>query len=691
MVETKYTNRLIDEKSPYLLQHAHNPVDWYPWSEEAFQKAKSENKLIFLSIGYSTCHWCHVMEKESFEHEEVAKAMNDVFVSIKVDREERPDIDSAYMTVSQMMTGSGGWPLNIIMTPDRVPVFALTYIPRESRRGMVGIIELSSQLKELWTQGKEEVERRAEEVLNSLKGISRGKSGDAVKQKTLDDMVAQLRRSYDNENGGFGTAPKFPSPQNLMFLLRIYRKTGEKDLLEMVNKTLHSMRMGGIYDHIGYGFHRYSTDTGWFLPHFEKMIYDQAFLMMVYTEAYQTTGNKLFRDVVYEISEFLGREMTSSEGAFFSAIDADSENEEGKFYTWRGSEIVQALGKEDAEVFLSVYNSDMAGNYIEEATGRNTGKNILYLNQPHEIEAKRANMEPDDLRQILERSREKLFKVRENRVRPHLDDKILTDMNGLMIAALSKAYRAFGDEAFLESARKAADFILEKLYRDGNLLHRYRDGESAIDGYLDDYAFLTFGLIELFLSSMEGKYLKMARALSEKCTELFSDKQEGGFFGSPAESDELPVRVKAAHDGAIPSGNSVQMVNMLRLGLILSDDSLRDRAIGVGNAFASDIERGAMYHCFMGIGINYALSKTYLVKLWEKSPLSAEAKELLQMSFYPNAETLVLDEKNADLLKLMDEPMAVGSEEGHSKIFVCTDNNCLPPVGSIEELKKIIG
>ncbi len=691
MGDSNYTNRLIDEKSPYLLQHAHNPVDWYPWSEEAFEKAKKENKLVFLSIGYSTCHWCHVMERESFENEYVAREMNDLFVSIKVDREERPDIDSAYMTVSQMMTGTGGWPLNIIMTPEKVPVFALTYIPRESRRGMVGIIELTRQLKELWTQGREELERRAEQVLNDLRGVTYGKKGEAVNRETVDKILEQLKGAFDKENGGFGNAPKFPSLQNLMFLMRMHRKTGDSELLDMVTKTLTSMRMGGIYDHIGYGFHRYSTDAGWFLPHFEKMIYDQAFMMMAYTEAYQLTGNKMFRDVVYEISDFLNREMMSSDGAFLSAIDADSENEEGKFYTWSAQELYQILGKEDGDIFLSVFNADMSGNYLDEATGRNTGKNILYLNNTLDNEAKRLGLAPEELKQILDRSREKLFEAREKRVRPHVDDKILTDMNGLMVAALSKAHRAFGEEAFLEQASKSADFVLDKLYDNGRLLHRYRDGESAINGYLDDYSFMTFGLIELFESTMDAKYLDAAINLVNTSKDLFYDTQEGGFFGSPKDGEELPVRMKEGHDGAIPSGNSVHMYNLLRLGTILSNDGFIEDGISVANAFATNIQKGPMFHGFMGIGIDYALSESYLVKTWDANSEYGKIREYAQKEFHPYAEPVLLQKENMKLAELLDEPISTGSEETHAQIQVCTGNNCLPPVNSLEELKKIIG
>ncbi|HKJ96495.1 MAG TPA: thioredoxin domain-containing protein, partial [Thermoplasmataceae archaeon] len=343
----EHTNRLINEKSPYLLQHAHNPVDWHPWSEEAFEKARKEDKPVFLSIGYSTCHWCHVMERESFEDEGVAKVLNEVFVCIKVDREERPDLDSTYMIVSQMMTGSGGWPLNIIMTPEKKPIFALTYIPKESRHGQMGLVELAKGINDLWKESRNDLETKADEVIGNMKKVVREQSGDIVNEETLNRVYDSLKANFDRDNGGFGVAPKFPSPHNLLFLMRHFKRHGESESLEMVEKTLLRMRMGGVYDQIGFGFHRYSTDSGWFLPHFEKMIYDQALLMLAYTDAFVLTGNDFYKHVSDEILEFVKREMLSPEGGVYTAIDADSENEEGKYYTWKWEEIMSALGNDD--------------------------------------------------------------------------------------------------------------------------------------------------------------------------------------------------------------------------------------------------------------------------------------------------------------------------------------------------------
>ena len=685
-----YTNNLINEKSPYLLQHAHNPVNWYPWGEEAFRKAKTENKLIFLSIGYSTCHWCHVMEKESFEDVEVARVMNDVFVSIKVDREERPDIDGAYMSVSQMMTGTGGWPLNIIMTPDKVPVFALTYIPKESRRGQIGIIELSGQLKELWTEGKDEVERRAQEVLSNLQRVTGKKAGKIVNQDTVDKVLAQMKESFDDINGGFGRSPKFPSPHNLMFLLRSYSINGDQEALNMVEKTLKSMRMGGIFDHIGFGFHRYSTDSGWFLPHFEKMLYDQAFLIMAYTEAFLATQDTFYRNVVYQIIEFVNRELRSEDGAFYSALDADSENEEGKYYTWHASEIVRVLGSEDAELFMQVYNVEMAGNYLDEATGRNTGKNILYMTESTDRIAANLGTDAASLEKKLEKSRKLLLEYRQQRVRPHLDDKILTDLNGMMIAALAKAHRAFNDPEFLEYAESACRFVIDRLYSNGHLLHRYRDGECAINGYLDDYSFFTFGLIELFLSTMNAEYLEMSLKMVKTLDEYFHDDENGAYFISPSDGEKLPIRMKEGHDGAIPSGNSTQMLNLLRLGLIKSNDELRTRGIEIADSFNSDILRGPMFHSFMAISIQLAITKPFLVKAWSGFNDINGLKRKLWNIFNPTVETLILDPKNNKLLSELGESEINESDDRLSKIFVCTGNSCLPPVDSLEEMERII-
>jgi uncharacterized protein YyaL (SSP411 family) len=681
---TEYTNRLINEKSPYLQQHAHNPVDWYPWGEEAFKEAKSRNRPIFLSIGYSTCHWCHVMERESFEHPQVADVLNRTFVCIKVDREERPDLDSTFMAVSQMMTGTGGWPLNIILTPDGVPVFALTYIPRESRGGQVGIIDLANQINELWTEGHEDVERRAQEVLSNLKNMNAHSPSGTLGNDVHEKVFRQMSEYFDSEYGGFGSSPKFPSPQNLMFLLRYHHRTGDKKALEMVTRTLSAMRNGGIFDHIGYGFHRYSTDPAWFLPHFEKMIYDQAYLMMAYTEAYQATGDHSYERVLGEIFTFLANEMMSSDGAFYSALDADSEGEEGKFYTWKASEIMAVLGQEDASIFMQVYNVDPAGNYLEEATGRSTGKNILHLTGSLDDEAERLGISTKELQERLSSMRVKLQEYRNRRVKPHRDEKILADMNGLMIAALAKAYRATGDSRFLEASSKCADFVTGRMMKNGRVFHRFKDGEAAIPGYLDDYAFLSYGLIELFLSTMNAAYLSMAVEMASTIQSHFEDSASGGYFFTADDSEKLLIRIKEGHDGSYPSGNSVQMLNLARLGSILSNDEYLSRAESTGRAFASDISRSPMYFSFMALAIDYLKGGSYLVKTSIHNPEMEKLKVKMWRGFYPDAELVMINQDDADFMRVLDEPVSAGSNKNGKEIMICTQMNCLPPSENVE-------
>ena len=460
--EMKHSNRLKDEKSPYLLQHADNPVDWYPWGEEAFEKARKENKPILLSIGYSTCHWCHVMEHESFEDEEVAELINETFVSIKVDREERPDIDNIYMTVCQMMSKAGcGWPLNIIMTPDKKPFFAATYIPKESRYGRMGMIEFVPKVKEAWEKDNENIMKSAETVTEAVKkatDVSQNVDGKNLTAKTLDTAYNQLLRNFDEENGGFGKSPKFPTPHNHLFLLRYWKRTGNEQALVMVEKTLQQMRLGGIYDHIGFGFHRYSTDPNWLLPHFEKMLYDQALLVMTYTEAYQATGKKVYENTAREILTYILRDMTSPEGGFYSAEDADSEGEEGKFYVWTEDELKETLDGKEAELIIRTYNTSKSGNFTEEASGHQTGSNILHLKQSLSDIAPSYEITKEEFSERIEKARVTLFKEREKRIHPYKDDKILTDWNGLMIAAFAMAGRTFNDPQYTEAAAKAAGF-----------------------------------------------------------------------------------------------------------------------------------------------------------------------------------------------------------------------------------------
>ncbi|MDX1587174.1 MAG: thioredoxin domain-containing protein, partial [Balneolaceae bacterium] len=459
MTHSSDQNRLADEKSPYLLQHADNPVNWYPWGEEAFTKAKEEDKPIFLSIGYATCHWCHVMAHESFEDEGVAEMMNRVFVNIKVDREERPDIDNTYMTVCQMLTGSGGWPLTIIMTPDKKPFYAATYIPKSGRYGRPGMRELIPRINGLWENDREKVHNSAEEIIQAFQKSNRQKPGEEVSTQLLDKAFQVYSKQYDEDHGGFGSSPKFPSPHNLMYLLRYWHRSKNERALKMVTDTLDAMRKGGLFDQVGYGFHRYSTDAEWLVPHYEKMLYDQAMLVMAYTEAWQATGNLRFKKTARHTIEYVLRDMQDSGGAFYSAEDADSEGEEGKFYIWSVDEIRETLPGPEAELAIEVFNLTEDGNYTDEASRQQTGKNILHYTKPIEELAEERDMPVEKLQNKLDDIRKQLYRKREQRERPLLDDKILTDWNGLMIAALAKSGRAFDEEKQIEAAEQAYAFI----------------------------------------------------------------------------------------------------------------------------------------------------------------------------------------------------------------------------------------
>ncbi|HSQ83581.1 MAG TPA: thioredoxin domain-containing protein, partial [Desulfobacterales bacterium] len=499
-----FPNRLVNEKSPYLLQHAHNPVDWHPWSERTFARAKEENKPIFLSIGYSTCHWCHVMEKESFEDEEVAGYLNDAFICIKVDREERPDIDAVYMAACQMLTGRGGWPLNLFLTPEKKPFFAATYLPKRSRFGHAGLIELCQQVKNIWLSQPDKVNESATSIADSLHQVFSFSSAEEPDESLLDLAYDQIRRVYDPQRGGFEPAPKFPSPHRLLFLLRHYHRTGEPKALEMVENTLTAMRLGGIWDHVGFGFHRYSTDKNWLLPHFEKMLYDQALIAMAYLESYQITKNPLYARTAEEIFTYVQRDMTSSGGAFFSAEDADSEGEEGKFYVWTVDEFRREINDDRTDMWERIFRLSPEGNFTDEATGQKTGANILHLTAPLDKWADKYGVNVEELEKDWKKIRNRLFHAREKRVHPLKDDKILTDWNGLMIAAFAFGARVMDKPQYAEVARKAVHFILSKMKdENGRLFHRFRDGELAIHAQATDYAFLIYGLISLYQATFD--------------------------------------------------------------------------------------------------------------------------------------------------------------------------------------------
>jgi hypothetical protein len=687
-------NRLIHEKSPYLLQHAYNPVDWYPWSPEAFEKAQRENRPIFLSIGYSTCHWCHVMEHESFEDPDVAKLMNETFVCIKVDREERPDIDDIYMTVCQMMTGSGGWPLTIFLTADQKPFFAATYIPKESRFGRLGMLELIPQVKALWMSQGEDVKRSAEEVTQALKKISVVSPVEELNESVLQAAYEQLARSFDEGHGGFGRAPKFPIPHHLTFLLRYWRRSGQKKALVMVEKTLQAMRLGGIYDHLGFGFHRYSTDAHWLTPHFEKMLYDQALLAMAYTEAYQATGKGEYERTAREILTYVLRDMTAPEGGFYSAEDADSEGEEGKFYLWFEEELRETLSREEAELLIRLFNVEAEGNFHDEATQRKTGRNILHLKQPLHKLARELSIDENQLLHRLDVARAKLFALRERRVRPHKDDKILTDWNGLMIAAFAKAAQAFDELHYAESAKRAADFVLrEMLDSDGRLLHRYREGDAAVPAFLDDYAFFIWGLLELYEATFEVCYLETALELNGVLLQHFWDEPQGGFFFTADDTAELLVRKKEGYDGAVPSGNSVAMLNLLRLARMTANSELEERAIHIARAFSSNLLRSPSSHTHMLCALDFALGPSQEVVI--AGDLQARDTQqmlrALRRAFIPHKVVLFRpSEMTPKITNLAEHTKGMTSRKGKATAYVCQNYQCRLPTTDTRQMLELL-
>jgi len=691
----KTMNQLQNEKSPYLLQHAENPVDWYPWGEEAFQKAKEEDKPIFLSIGYSTCHWCHVMAHESFEDPDVAKLLNEVFVSIKVDREERPDIDGIYMSVCQIMTGQGGWPLTIFMTPDKKPFFAGTYFPKENRFGRIGIIELINRIKDLWSTQKGELLRSADQVTLTLQNMTAESPGDKLNQKVLRNAFDQLKKRFDLKNGGFGQRPKFPTPHNLLFLLRFWKRTGDDEALEMVEKTLIAMRRGGIYDHVGFGIHRYSTDSVWLVPHFEKMLYDQALVAMAAIETYQATNKEEYREFAEEIFTYVLRDMTSPEGGFYSAEDADSEGEEGKFYVWSKQEIEEILDKDLAEIAIYVFNIQDAGNYVEEAINVNTGHNILHLTNSIQKISERLNISVKELETKLEEIRQKLFAVREKRVHPHKDDKILTDWNGLMIAALAKGSQVFQEKKYLDSAKKAIDFILNTLYKkDGRLFHRFREGNADIDAYLTDYEFLTWGLIELYEATFDVRYIKNALELNNVLLKHFWDDYIGGFYLTADDSEELITRQKEIYDGAIPSGNSVALLNLLRLSYITGNVELEEKADTLIRVFADKIRDTPIAYTQFLVATDFTIGPTYSLVIAGDGNAN-DTKELINLihsKYLPNKAFLLrrMEQKPPDIDDYAKFVEYFESVDEKPTAYICINKTCMPATNESSRIIELL-
>ena len=698
-------NRLIHEKSPYLLQHAYNPVDWYPWGEEALDKAKQEDKPIFLSIGYSTCHWCHVMEEESFENAEIAKIMNEQFVSIKVDREERPDLDQIYMQVVMAMSGSGGWPMSVFLTQEGVPFYGGTYFPPEDRWGRPGFKSLLLSISSTWKDRRQEIVDSSQR----LKSIFQQQNQQPQKTETVTEDILRtayqhLRSSFDSQYGGFGQVPKFPHSHTLSFLMRYWKRTNDPQALTMVEKTLQEMAKGGMYDQIGGGFHRYSTDERWFVPHFEKMLYDQAILSKSYLEAYQATHHPEYASIARQILDYVLRDMTSPQGGFYSAEDADSapdsahpkEKQEGAFYVWSYQELSQLLGKEPMEIFSSLYGIEKEGNVTHDPQGEFTGRNILCQRISMAVVAKQWNQSPEEIHKMIQSAREKLFAARTQRPRPHRDDKVLVDWNGLMISSFSFAWRVLEEPKYLQAAQKAADFILKQMKRpDGRLLHRYREGEAVIPAYLEDYAFLIHGLLDLYEASFNPKYLAEAKQLCHQMIQLFWDDAGGGFYLTGKDSETLLLRPKEVYDGAIPSGNSVAALDLIRLGRLTTEKDLDETAHLLISAFSSIVARNPSSYCQMLIALDFALgpSKEMVIA---GDPTTKETDQMIHLlydSFIPNKVVAFrpTSETQASeiivLIPFLAQQVPVG---GKTTLYVCENYACKTPITSIEQMRQEI-
>jgi uncharacterized protein len=683
MSEHKHTNRLAGETSPYLLQHAHNPVDWYPWGEEALERSKSEDKPILLSIGYSACHWCHVMERESFENEETARQMNEQFVNIKVDREERPDLDQIYMNAVQMMTRHGGWPLTVFLTPDLIPFYGGTYFPPEDRYQMPGFPRILAAVSEAYRARPEEVRQSAWEILSELRrmGVAQ-ESAEGIDVQLLEHAYRALARSYDPRHGGFGSAPKFPSSMNLEFLLRTHKRTGDARALEMVTHTCRRMAEGGMYDQLGGGFHRYSTDARWLVPHFEKMLYDNALLSRLYLHAYQATGEEFFRRVVEETLQYVRREMTDESGAFYSTQDADSEGVEGKFFVWDREEVESLLGPSDAPLFCAYYDVTEGGNFEE--------RNILNVGRPEEEVARELNVSVEKLHEVIERGRGVLFTERERRVKPGRDEKVITAWNGLMLEAFAEAASVLGRDEYREAAERNAEFILGSLTKGGLLLHVYKDGGAKHVGFLDDYAYVASALVTLYETTGSLRWLEEARRLADKMVEEFWDEEGGGFFYNGASGEKLIVRNKDYFDNATPSGNSVAAECLLRLSVLTGEEGYSRKAVNVLRLVRGASERyPSAFGYALGAADFYLSTPKEVVIISPSEGGGGDARALARevwRRYLPNKILVQASERDAraaESIPLLRERTAAG---GRATAYVCEHYACRQPVNTPEEL-----
>lgn len=704
-------NHLANEKSPYLQQHARNPVDWYPWGEEAFAKARKENKPIFLSVGYSTCHWCHVMARESFSDPEIAKLMNQYFVNIKVDREERPDVDNVYMTFVQATTGSGGWPMSVWLTPELKPFVGGTYFPPNDSGGRPGFKSVLEQLAKTWKEQEPEIRKSAGEVTEQLRSITtNAKTGSALPDATLlDAAFQQISSNFDPKEGGFGTAPKFPRPVVMDFLLYQSRreavsKVDREKALEMTSLTLRKMADGGIHDHLGGGFHRYSVDRLWHIPHYEKMLYDQAQLVQTYLDAANATDNPRFQETARDILAYVTRRMTSPDGGFYCAEDADSlaspdaaHKTEGAFYIWKQSEIASRLG-EDAQLFDFIFGVEKYGNAPagSDPHGELTGTNTLIRRHPNTEAAKKFSISSAEVIQRLEKSRQILFEIREKRPHPHLDDKILTAWNGLMISAYARAYQDLGDKAYLEAATRAADFIKKNLYdkKNGVLLRSYRNGPANINGFASDYAFLIRGLTDLYQASFDTHWLEWADQLQTKQDALFLDQNVGGYFSSTANDPHILLRAKEAYDGAEPSANSISAHNLLTLGTMLDQAERIKQAEKLLQAFATDLEKSPTSAPVMLVALDLVRKKPVQIVIAGKSGAD-DTRALLAVvrKHAHDGQVVMLADADVGQKFLANQAefyQSIARLDGKATAFVCENFVCNLPTNDPEKLRELL-
>ncbi|TWU27489.1 thioredoxin domain-containing protein [Bythopirellula polymerisocia] len=678
-------NRLADETSPYLLQHKDNPVDWYPWGPEALERARREEKAIFLSIGYSACHWCHVMEHESFENEAIARSLNEKFVCIKVDREERPDLDQVYMNAVQMLTGRGGWPMSVFLTPDLKPFYGGTYWPPHAKQGMPGFDQVIDAVANAWNNNRDAAVETADRLTAELSRAAQTTAPEGeVTAAWITGAAAHFRHTYDSTYGGFGAAPKFPAPMSLRLLMRDWYRRQEKSSLEMVRGTLDRMAAGGIYDHLGGGFARYSVDERWLVPHFEKMLYDNAQLALAYLEAYQITGDEAYAQVVRETLDYVLRDMTDPAGGFYSSEDADSEGVEGKFYTWTQEQLNTVLDENAAATFAKVYDVTAAGNFEH--------SNILNLPKTIDQLANILGRDPADLRHELAASREKLFAAREERIHPHKDDKVLVAWNGLMIEALAAAGAVLGEKKYLAAAEKAADFLLSELRdADGRLLHTWRDGQAKVSAYLDDYSYLANGLITLYEATFMARYLEEAITLMDVVLERFADEGEGGFFFTADDQEQLLVRNKDFTDNAVPSGNAMAACALVKLGKLTGSERYLTVATRTVQTPAELVKRYPSATAQTLLAVDLLVGPTYEMVL--AADLESEESEHvlseIHSRFLPNKVlAFATEEPLLQLAELLRGKTVLGDAP---TLYICEGFTCQAPAQGKEEILHALG